>query len=66
MTRPSNFKPKPKPQPSLFDVIERERPETCPHEREYRSLTIWREQQKARQTMTCEACLRVRGRYPGE
>jgi hypothetical protein len=41
-------------------------PATCRHRDERRSVTTWPGEDFERLTMTCEACGRVRGRYPGE
>lgn len=60
-----NSKPK-TTTPSLFDIIEkeeaREHPETCPHETEKKTYTIWPGETFERMTWTCERCGRVRGR----
>jgi hypothetical protein len=57
--------------PSLFDVLDvanvaEEGAAACEHRSEAKTETVWPGERKARLTMTCAACKRVRGRYPGE
>jgi hypothetical protein len=51
---------------AVGDLPKTTKPEQCTHLFEEPTVTVWPGETCERLTMTCAACDRVRGRYPGE